>query len=243
MIYLIDDNQNNQMTSAYGLSFVKEGLFSDYLKHIDKIEKKDGADEIEHLSFLKNADCLLVHSTTEDINSNGEFIKGSNSNVIKIKESISGEGGNIPLVLFSNKMDEVAIYNHDLNQHYIVAIKKNKFYERLYDFIRLYKDTKDVELRIIAYGKNFISEEISKYAKELLMHVAFEKGSEILKITHISSLNTFRQFISKVESKNTFTEIITSIEDNPMTIEEYREKINSIVQSLKNYGKNIYNWQ
>lgn len=243
MIYLIDDNQNNQRIDTYSISFVEDGLFSDCLTAIDKIAKVGDAEYIEHLAFLKDADCLLVHTTTEDITANGEFITGSTSNITKIKERISAEGEKVPLVLFSNKMDEDANYNYSVNPNYISAIKKNKFYERLYDFVEYYHLNKQIELRIIAYGKNFISQEVTALAQELLKHIAFEDGLTILRLSHIASIKTFREFLEKADVEISFDDLINSLEDYPLTIQDYRNRINLITESFTKYGKNIHNWQ
>lgn len=243
MIYLIDDNQNNQRKEAYSISFVDDGLFSGCLTPIEKIPKNGGSEDFEHLTFLNDASCLLVHSTTEDTNIKGKFMEGSNTNVIKIKERISVEGEKIPLVLFSNKMDETAVYDHSSNPSYITAIKKNKFYERLYDFVEHYHLNKEIDLRIIAFGNNFESKEVTGYAEDLLMYVAFDDGSAMLNLGHISSINTFRKFIKKAGLKNSFDDIVNSLEDNPISIQDFRDKINQITESFTKYGKNIYDWE
>lgn len=242
MIYLIDDNQNNQRKEAYNISFVDDKSFADCLTPIEKIIKVEEAKDIEHLSFLRESACLLVHSTTEDTDPNGEFIRGSNSNVTKIKEFISVEGERVPLVLFSNKMDETAIYEYNINSNYIAGIKKNKFYERLYDFVEHYRSNSQIDLRILAYGKNFESKEVSSYSEELLMYVAFEDGSHTLKLSHISSISTLRKFIDKAAIQINFDDLIDSLEDHPITIQKYRDKINLIKESFTKYGKNIHDW-
>jgi hypothetical protein len=243
MIYLIDDNQNNQRIDVYKISFIEDGLFSKSLIAIDKIPKSGGAKDIHHLTFLNNAACVLIHSTTEDTNESGDFISGSNSNVIKIIEEIAAEGSKIPLVLFSNKMDEIATYDYNINPNYISAIKKNKFYERLYDFVEHYQINKDIELRIIAYGKNFISQEVTALAQELLKPIAFENDFTVLKLNHIAGINIFRKFIEMADLQISFDDVLYSLEDSPITIQDYRDRINLITESFTKYGRNIHHWQ
>ena len=154
MIYLIDDNQNNQRLNNYNITFVDDGVFDGYLSSIEKIEIGNSLSDVSHLEFLKTADCILLHSTTEDYERDKGFIPGSRINALNIVESISKDGEIIPLVLFSNSMVEVK-FDFENNPNFIGSIKKNLFYERLFDFIEHYKVTGHVELRIIAWGKNF----------------------------------------------------------------------------------------
>ena len=112
MIYLIDDNQNRHRENI-GINFVNDEIYADILTTLEKIEKRSLSD-LSHLNFLKDADCILLHYSTEDYNFDNEsFISGSRTNVVKIVESIAEEGDKIPLVLFSNGMGEAIIDNKD----------------------------------------------------------------------------------------------------------------------------------
>ena len=66
MIYLIDDNQSNQRLNNYNLTFVEDGVFNGYLESIEELEVGKSFSDTSHLDFLKTADCILLHSTTED---------------------------------------------------------------------------------------------------------------------------------------------------------------------------------
>ena len=100
MIYLIDDNQNRHRENI-GIDFIDK-VFADVLTSVEKIEKRALSD-LSHLEFLNDADCILLHYTTEDYDfENNLFISGSRTNAVKIVESIAEEGDKIPLVLFSN---------------------------------------------------------------------------------------------------------------------------------------------
>ncbi len=243
MIYLIDDNQNNQRLNNYNLTFIEDGVFENYLTSIQRIEKRNSNSDISHLEFLKNANCILLHSTTEDFDSANGFLPSSITNVIKIKEIISNEGEIIPLVLFSNSMDE-ADYNFELNPNYIRSIKKNIFYERFFDFMEHYKNTGKVELRMIARGKNFEANETSKLAIEILRVLELKKDSDDLLLTDLSLvLPNLRQFIELALPETDINEFLIQIEDEPMKIEQFRKRINQITESYIKYGKNIHPWK
>lgn len=243
MIYLIDDNQGNQRLSQYNISFVEEDTFKGYLTSIEKIEKREQASDSSHLEFLKDAKCILLHSTTEDWDADKGFLKGSRTNAIKIKESIAEEGDKIPLVLFSNSMGE-PVYSYENNPNYIREIKKNLLYERLYDFVENYKNTGLIELRILAWGKHFQAKEASKLAAILLETVAFLNGTDKFEITSISDRQeVFKAFIEMSLPNANSLDIMRELEDNPINISEFRNKVNLISESFLKYGKNIYPWK
>lgn len=243
MIFLIDDNQSNQRFNNYNISFIEEGAYDGYLKSIEKLEVGKSFSDISHLDFLKTADCILLHSTTEDYDKDKGFLPGSKTNVIKIKELISQEGEKIPLVLFSNSMGE-AEFNFETNPSYISSIKKNLFYERLFDFLNHYKNTGKVELRIIAWGKTFASKEISKLAIEILDSIELKENSEKLKLKDLSkTINSFKSFVELALPKYDINDILNEIEDNPMTIQDFKKRINQTTESFIKYGKNIYSWK
>jgi hypothetical protein len=243
MIYLIDDNQNNQRFNNYNITFIEDGDFDGYLKSIEKIKVGKSFSDTSHLDFLKTADCILLHSTAEDFDMDKGFLSGSKTNVLKIKELISQEGELIPLVIFSNAMAE-AEFDFESNLNYISSIKKNLFYERLFDFLEHHKNTGKVELRIIAWGINFVSKEISKYVVEILNSIEFKENSEYLKLSDLSKIiNSFKSFVELALPKNDIDEVLNEIEDNPIIVQDFRKKINQIKESYEKYGKNIYTWQ
>ena len=243
MIYLIDDNQNNQRFNNYNITFIEDGVFDGNLKSIEKLEVGKSFSDTSHLDFLKTADCIILHNTTEDYEKDKGFLSGSKTNVLKIKELISMEGEKIPLVLFSNSMDE-AVFDSENNLNYISAIKKNLLYERLFDFLDHYKNTGNVELRIIAWGKNFANKEISKLAIEILNSLELKGDSEDLKLSDLSGIiNSFKRFVELSFPKDDFDEVLNEIEYNPIKIKDFKKKINQITESFNKYGKNIYTWK
>jgi hypothetical protein len=243
MVYLIDDNQNNQRFNNYNITYVEEDYFNGYLKSIEKIGAGKSFSDTSHLNFLKTADCIILHATTEDYDKDKGFLSGSKNNVLKIKELISQEGELIPLVIFSNAMDE-AEFDIENNFNYISAIKKNLLYERLFDFLEYYKNTGKIELRILAWGKNFLSKEITKLSIEILNSIEYKEKSEELKLSDLSKIiNSFKSFIELSLPKNHINEILNEIEDNPIKIQDFRKKINLIKESFDKYGKNIYTWK
>jgi len=243
MIYLIDDNQSGQRLRQYNISFVEEDYFNGYLTSKEKIEKRDKADDISHLAFLNDAKCILLHTTTEDWDEEKGFLPGSTTNVRKIKEDIADFGDKIPLVLFSNGMGE-PVYFHKENPKFIQEIKKNIFYEHLYDFVEHYKNTGEIELRILAWGKNFQAKEVSRLANYLLETIAFLNGTEPFDISLLSDKQQdFKTIIEMALPYTNYRDILNDLERNMVSISEFRNKINLISESFLKYGKNIYPWK
>lgn len=242
MIYLIDDNQNRHRENI-GIDFIDKGVFADVLTSVEKIEKRALSD-LSHLDFLNDADCILLHYTTEDYDfENNLFISGSRTNAVKIVESIAEEGDKIPLVLFSNGMGE-AVVNNDNNVTYIREINKNVFYSRLYDFVEHYKNRGSIELRILAWGKNFQSKEVSSLANLLLGLLTHCKADDLFDITLFANRQKeFQRFIELSLVQDDISAIWKSLKNNPITVNELRNKINLINESFLKYGKNIYPWK
>lgn len=241
MIYLIDDNQSDQRLNFYGIDYIENGEYSDFLVSLERIKKKDSMVDISHIEFLKEAKCIFLHDTTEDVDENNKHITGSRTNSLKIKELISNEGQNIPLVVFSNRMDEIADYDREKNPNYIREIKKNKFYERLKDFLEHYKKYAEIELRIIAYGKNFQAYEIDRISLRLLNCLITKKEDNLLTLTDIK-IQDLADFIQLSDPNLNWKEILFNIEDKPLTIRDFRIKINKITESIMAYGTHNYNW-
>lgn len=245
MIYLIDDNQNDQRTQL-GINFVDEGTCKGHLTSIEKLEKREYADDISHLEFLKDADCILLHSTTEDWDDEKKgFLKESTSNVTKIRDYIADYGDKIPLVLFSNKEAQSAdsVYQPDKKPNLINLMKKNDFYKNLGDFVEAYSKTNKIELRILMWGKYFQAQEIEMISQILLDAITLKTGTENLLLTDLSgNQQAFKKFIRLSFPDQDPQIFFNNLEDSPITINDFREKINLITESFLNYGKNIYTW-
>ena len=217
MIYLIDDNKDEKRIKEMGLSFVDDGTFKQFLKPISHLKKTDGLENLEELTFLSDAKCILIHKTTDDCDDSFNFIEGSTTNATKIIEKIANFGANKPLVIFSNKMSENAEYNYEENSNCIFQIKKNTFYNRLYDFLIHYQNTQKIELRIIAFGKNFKAVEISRYSKILIESVAQYPPDTLLDLRFIR-LSILRVFHELANIQQPFDDFVNELEDSPITI-------------------------
>jgi hypothetical protein len=222
---------------------VEEDIFKGYLTSIERLEKCEKVGDISHLAFLEDAKCILLHTTTEDWNAEKGFLSGSTSNVEKIRADIADCGDKIPLVLFSNGMGE-PVYSYKEKPNIIWGIKKNILYEHLYDFVEHYKDRNEIELRILAWGRNFRAKEISLLANDFLETIVLLNGIETFEISKLSDKQqVFKTFIEISISDVNYQDILNNLENNPINIAEFRNKLNLIIESFLKYGKNIYPWK
>lgn len=241
MIYLIDDNQNNHRENM-GIDYIRDGVFADIITSVEKIEKRSLSD-LSNLDFLRDADCILLHYSTEDYDfENKTFVSGSRTNAIKIIEYISQEGDEIPLVLFSNGMvDDFSFNNEDIR--FVRELNKNSFYSRLYDFLEYYRANKSIELRILIYGKNFIFKEVEMLANTILNSLITIDGNNRFSVSLFQDTKVSLLRLIEI-SKNSYSKetIIDYLNNESLSVNEFREKINLIVESFLKYGKNIYPW-
>lgn len=123
MIFLIDDTPV-QMLEEY----LKLSDYADILKR----EENFSSDDIFSLTW---ASCVLMHSSFHDA---------------KLKSKILnyvGYGDTAPVVLFSDGDSPEAEFNGD---NYIISIKKRVFYSRLKRFLDEFRETKVINLKLLA---------------------------------------------------------------------------------------------
>lgn len=239
MIYLLDDNKEDKRRALFNVSFVDDKTFDGHLTAISHLQ--ENAD----LSFTSNAKCLFVHETTEDTDEEGRFKSGSTTNARRLIEDIADNGDRIPLVVFSNQMTGSTDYDFDRNPFAVRAIHKTLLYQkRLYPFLNHYKNTGEVELRIIAYGENYKVVEAGRYAKYLIESLAIYERKERVNLSFFSKLTMLERFFEFMKPDENYNAFVNDLEDNPITVGEFVENVSLVIESIsENYGKNTYAWQ
>lgn len=225
MIYLIDDTN---IESVNGLFLLKE----EYRQIIYRIETVD--DLKKSRNKLNTADCIMVHRTF------------ANSIIYKEKiAELTEDGERIPLVVFSAGDAEYAIF--DEKKPYIIeGIKKSIFYARLSEFLNEYLVSNTVNLRLIAYGINYIKIKVRTLALSVFQLIAGKDGIvTISELANIASNPNFRELISLSNPalNISYDDLLEELEDNPITFTDFKNKINQIVNSFYQYGKNIHSWK
>ena len=103
-----------------------------------------------------------------------------------------------------------------------------------------------VDLRILAYGKDFNKIKVRSLALSVLRIVEGKQGDMTIQdLANIAACPDFKELISisNPELGLTYDELLENLEDKPISFNIFRNKINQIVNSFYQYGRNIYLWQ
>lgn len=236
MIYLIDDNSKGQRV-GYGAIYIDEGLYDDILTHI---EKMNGATDV---SFLSKARLIMIHDSLEDFE-NGEFVEKSQRakhNIVDLAQN-----NNILIVNFSDGHN-IPVMDSEGN---IAQLKKADFYYRLKDFLEDYKEFGTIDLKILAYGKNWKSVLLKEEVKNFYNKICYKKNDDILCIKDVLPLKDEPNYLKNIIDTysqpaigKSYKEIIDYIEDDEITVGEFKHRIDKILISVNKYGKNTYTWK
>lgn len=232
-ILLIDDNSKNQR-EVYDAAFVDKEEYSDCLSHIEHVNSNSD------LSFLNDVSCIMIHDSLEDY-VNGEFKSDSHKAKEKIEDVIQSK--NLPYVLFSDGHGLIADWREDM-PNMVFSIKKSEFYLHLRCFLDYYRATGELDMRLIAYGKDFLKQLMSMWCQTLISKMANISDNEILDISKVDK-HSLRLIIENAQPKIgvSFDDVMCDIEDGNTTAGNLRDNINNILSSVKKYGKNISSWK
>ena len=232
MIFLIDDNLDNQQIKKYEAHYLFDDTFSDILEKIYKIETHE-----EHkIAGLLTAKAILLHNGFSDVDEYG--VQSEKSSHIRNKIEQLSENHSIPLVLFSGKYqnEEVKLDNDILPKR--IQIDKGLFYGHLYDFLEHYKNKKEIELKIIAHGKLYELDQMLRYFKNILAELKLINKQEIFRPTHVNlkTLKSFYQY-SKIDLKTDFDSYLEDMEDREITVFDFVTDLERIKdKSIRKYG-------
>ena len=232
-ILLIDDNSKNQR-EVYDASFVDDELYSDCLSHIEKVNSQSD------LSFLNDVSCVMIHDSLEDY-VNGEFKSDSHKAKDRIEEIIQSK--DLPYVLFSDGHGMTADWREDM-PNVVFSIKKSEFYRHLKFFLDYYRETGKLDMRLIAYGKDFLKQLMSMWCQAFIAKLADTPDDEVIDMSKIDK-RSLRLIIDNAQPKIgvSFDNVMCDIEDGNITAGRLRDNINNILSSIKKYGKNISSWK
>jgi hypothetical protein len=231
-IYLIDDNidENRQ---KYGGGFVDDGTYQDVLIAIDKLSPSDD------LSFVNEAACVLFHKSLLDY-IDGQFRDGST----KVKSRLQAMpllGDVIPFVKFSDgDTSDIGDYKNRT----IYSLSKRALYSRLEAFVLHYQKTNEIELKILAYGQNYTVYLVDRAVTLLFNHLQEFENDEYLSASKVHC-KEFEQIImlSQPAIGKSYKDIVIGLQMNPITVREFKHRINSILDNFQDYGKNYYTWK
>lgn len=232
-VLLIDDNSKNQR-EVYDAVFVDEEEYSDCLSHVEQVNSQS------NLSFLDDVSCVMIHDSLEDY-VNGEFKSDSHKAKDRIEDII--QSNNLPYVLFSDGHGMTADWREDM-PNVVFSIKKSEFYRHLKPFLDYYRETGKLDMRLIAYGKDFLKHLMSKWCLTIINKLADTPDTEVIDISKIDK-HSLRLVIENAQPKIgvSFDDVMCDIEDGNTTAGNLRVNINNILSSVNKYGKNISSWK
>lgn len=232
-IYLIDDNVDGNR-QKYGGGFVDEGTYKDVMVVYDRLSPDD---DITFL--LDNASCILLHKSLEDY-FDGMFHDDSHKVAMQVRK-FSKMGDLIPLVLFSDgDTNDLGNYKGQT----IFSLSKRAFYGRLEQFVLHYQKTQELELQILAYGQNYIAYLANRAATSLFVRLQDLHDNEKLPAqkVHCEEMEQL-VLLSQPSIGKTYKEIIIGLMIDPINVQEFKKRINNILESIQDYGKNYFTWE
>ena len=235
-VYLIDDNSKKQR-DVYGATFVDDNVYDDCLVHIERLNGDSD------FSFLQDAACIMVHDSLEDW-----IDEGFHHDSHKAKERIEDYllTLDVPNVLFSDGHPIHGDWS-EARPNVVSKIKKSEFYLNLRPFLDLYRSSGTLDLRIIAFGKEFIRHFANKYGQVIASQLLDINGREPLQVESMdkNARIALRHIIEygQPQLSKTFDEVMAEIEDGDITVEQLMYNINNVVNNINKYGKNISPWK
>ncbi|MBR5973338.1 MAG: hypothetical protein IK017_11910 [Paludibacteraceae bacterium] len=219
---MVDDSNLKEFNAEY--------VFDIKYKNILSVIQ-NGVDFNTIKSILNEADCIMVHRTFERSQ--------------KIKEEcleITKYGKKIPFVIFSAGDSETTCYKE--KSDLIDGIKKNVFYGRLRYFLEDYLTNKQINLNLLAYGKDYQKIEIRNLSKSIFSVIP--NGNDRLTIDYLAKIAVDLKKIVTLSSPKigiSYEDLMEKLEDEPVTFDLFRKNIHNIIISFEQYGKNIYTWR
>lgn len=236
-ILLIDDNSKMQR-QLYGASFVDDEVFESILDHIERVNKDFD------ISILAEYQCVLIHDSLED------FINGSFNEYSHVAKDIIVEyldERQIPYVLFSDGHQSMGVYDSSNN---LVSLKKSEFYSRLKYFLNSYINESVIQFNILAYGPNYRKILLTKYVKALFQKFDTKDLGDVITLSDVMPANNDEEhYLEEIVNLSqptlgiNYDEILDYIEDNEISVQDFKLKINRILSSFSKYGKNTYTWK
>jgi hypothetical protein len=114
----------------------------------------------------------------------------------------------------------------------------------LKSFLDHYRETEEIDLRLIAYGKDFLKQMMSRWCQAVISKLADTPDDEVIDTAKIDN-RSLRLIVENARPKIgvSFDDVMCDIEDGNITAGCLRNNINRILSSVKKYGKNISSWK
>lgn len=234
MIFLIDDNRYEQQQKLYGADYLFDGSFKEVLTTVYKLKLNEY--KFILTEKLRHADAILLHNTFADADENGSYL--DNSRIIRdyLVEEIMEEES-IPFVLFSGGISDTKFDDED-SPTMITGINKNVFYQNLYEFLSYHKQTNQIELKILAYGKQYHIVQMLKHFEEIVIGLNI-KDKDAFFEPHFVNLNAIKAFyeLSKTTKSKDFIDFWAYINSRILSVNDFIKELEKIKnKAIKKYG-------
>lgn len=223
-IILIDDNKSN-LRKIYGASFVDKEEYEDCLIHIEELN------ENSDFSFLDDASCVLLHDSLEDY-VDGKYVSGSRKARELVWDKIKDK---ISYVIFSDGHSIIGDWNPS-ESNVVRSIKKSEFYRNLKGFLDAYRESSNIDLRLIAYGGDYKKRELVVLLQKIIDALKNISDKEILTLSLVDT-DLLERFFKKVEHVSNLTceKLCDSINAGKLTVGKFKAYINSLASHAIKY--------
>ena len=228
MIYLFDDT-SDQYIKKY-IDFV---AYEGFLVRYSRLS-------MEEFSSIRDgvcrADCICIHRSIKDSGNDN-----STQVFDDIVRNISDNGRTIPLVIFSGGDKPEPDFKRAT---FLREINKDLFYGNLKVFLDNYRDNGVPNLMCLAHGRNVDANLAISEAQAILKKIRFKSAEDVLAGEWVSGANLMA-FVgySQPGIGCTYGEIISDIDSGKISVGSFREKINTMIKSFSDYGKNVHSWR
>lgn len=150
MIFLIDDNKYSQMSENYKFDFTS--ILKSYRESIKWLQT---IAEYDIESLLSSASCILIHDSLDS--------KEEKERLVAMTKK-----RNVPYCIFSNGFTATIFEGESIKE-----IKKDRLYNNLLVFIKLFNTDRKVDLKLLSLGKNYEAEKAYIIQDRLINGVLF----------------------------------------------------------------------
>jgi hypothetical protein len=226
MIYLIDDNLENQQQS-YGCDFIMAGDYSEnllYLKGVATHERNKFLKELPHA-----ATAVLFHATSKNIDANGDFMESIDT-IGKVRTCVVEN--KIPYVSFSWGHTSHSATFLDGN---VDSMNKRLFYLNFKAYIEEHVNTKNSDFNILVNGSEYKREILIEEGRKLIHSLSMSSSDSIQNDNTIKNLA--KSFFQNSESQFNFEKYSLQSENSIFGLIQVVE---DALKSIEKYGKDFY---
>ena len=228
MIYLFDDTSDQ-----YIKKFIDFVAYEGFLVRYSRLSMEEFSAIRDDVS---NADCICIHRSIKDADN-----EESNRVFEDVVNNVADMGRSVPLVIFSGEDKTEPEFKRPT---FLRKINKDRFYGNLKDFLDDYRNNGTPNLMCLAHGRNVDANLAISEAQAILKKIRFKSAEDVLAGEWVSGANLMA-FVgySQPGIGCTYGEIISDIDSGKISVGSFREKINTMIKSFSDYGKNVHSWR